>query len=54
MIYGIDAPNVKPLHGELKKYFRIRTGNYRIIFTYDKIVYTFISIVQRKNAYKKK
>ena len=31
--FGLDAPNVKPLTGSLKGLYRIRSGDYRIVFS---------------------
>lgn len=46
-------PNVKPLVGPLKGFFRFRIGDYRIVYQVDfqaKVVYV-VRIVDRKEAY---
>ncbi|MEI6091681.1 MAG: type II toxin-antitoxin system RelE/ParE family toxin [bacterium] len=52
--FGTDAPNIKPLTGQLKGYFRIRSGDYRIVFFLGKEAITIVSILHRKEVYKKK
>lgn len=42
------------LAGPLKGCYRISSGDYRIIFTYEDNIYTIISILHRKEAYKRK
>lgn len=46
--------NVKPLVGELKGHYRMRVGNWRILFTPDKnIRYLYVyAILPRGKAYK--
>ena len=46
-------PNIKPLTGPLKGFFRFRAGDYRIIYQFDaamKTVYV-VRIAHRKDAY---
>lgn len=43
--------NVKALRGEFKGLYRLRVGNYRIIFDIEKNKITVISILHRKDAY---
>lgn len=52
--FGTDAPNIKPLTGDFKGYFRIRSGDYRIVFFLGKEAITIISVLHRKEVYKKK
>jgi len=52
--FGTDSPNTKPLTGQFKGYFRIRTGDYRIVFSLLKETITIISILNRNVVYKKK
>jgi len=44
----------EPLHGPLKGYFRVRTGNYRLIYTIDdkNIIVTIISAGDRREIYR--
>jgi len=51
-IYGLDASGIKSLTGNLQGLFRIRAGNFRIIFTNDNNFISIISILHRKDAYK--
>jgi mRNA-degrading endonuclease RelE of RelBE toxin-antitoxin system len=49
-----DWPNVsgaKPLRGSLKRSFRVRTGDWRIIFRVAGNVLTITAISNRKDAY---
>ncbi|HPJ37733.1 MAG TPA: type II toxin-antitoxin system RelE/ParE family toxin [Spirochaetota bacterium] len=48
---GAASQNVKPLVGELKGLYRLRSGDYRIIFEMQDEVITIIAIVHRKEAY---
>ncbi|MCC6124416.1 MAG: type II toxin-antitoxin system RelE/ParE family toxin [Pirellulales bacterium] len=46
-------PNIKPLIGPLKGFFRFRIGDYRVVYRIDsknKTVYV-VRIVHRKEAY---
>ncbi len=49
---GLKTPQIKTLTGEFKGAFRLRAGNYRIIFTMENSLITIISILHRKEAYK--
>lgn len=51
---GNKHPKIKSLTGPLKGYFRIRQGDYRIIFTYQEKTIFIASILHRQEAYKKK
>jgi mRNA interferase RelE/StbE len=51
---GLDAPNVKPLTGKFKGLHRIRSGDYRIIFSIENETITVVAILHRKESYKKK
>ena len=51
---GTDSPNMKPLTGEFKGYYRIRSGDYRIVFYLLEEEITIVSILHRKEVYKKK
>jgi mRNA interferase RelE/StbE len=53
-INGLKAQNIKPLTGNLKGNYRIRSGDYRIVFTLENDIFTIISILNRKEVYKKK
>ena len=44
--------NIKPLKGKLKSFYRLRIGQYRIIFSLDKGDYTIIDVDTRGDAYK--
>ena len=49
-----SGPNVKPLKGQLRRYFRYRVGDYRIIYTIampERIVYVDY-IQHRKDVYR--
>jgi mRNA-degrading endonuclease RelE of RelBE toxin-antitoxin system len=52
--FGLEAPNIKQLTGEFKGLFRIRSGNYRIVFALNEETITIVSILHRKEVYKKK
>jgi mRNA interferase RelE/StbE len=48
-------PNIKPLTGPLKGFFRFRTGDYRIVYRIgaaEEIVYV-VRIAHRKEAYER-
>jgi len=49
---GMKTPNIKSLAGRFKGLFRIRCGDYRIIFSHEGEEFTVISILHRKDAYK--
>lgn len=48
--------NVEPLQGAEKGLFRIRQGNYRIVYNIEdrKLLILIVRIVHRKEVYKKK
>lgn len=48
--------NVEPLQGADKGLFRIRQGNYRIVYSIEdqKLLILIIRVVHRKEVYKKK
>ena len=48
---GLDTSNIKALTGELKGLYRLRTGDYRIVFNIEKELITIIAIHHRKDAY---
>jgi len=50
--YAVNLPNIKPLKGPLKGLYRLRVGNYRIIFDIEKNIITIIAILHRKKSYK--
>lgn len=52
--FGLDIPNMKPLTGEFKGYYRVRSGDYRIVFFVSEEEITIVSILHRKEVYKKK
>lgn len=48
----VRHPQVKPLTGDLKKFFRLRVGQYRVIFSVlkeDRVI-AVVNIALRKNA----
>ncbi|MDT3738796.1 MAG: type II toxin-antitoxin system RelE/ParE family toxin [Candidatus Kapabacteria bacterium] len=51
-IFGLDSSGIKPLTGNLQGLFRIRAGKFRIIFKNDDNIFTIISILHRKDAYR--
>jgi mRNA interferase RelE/StbE len=51
---GTEAANIKQLTGEFKGFYRIRAGDYRVVFFLEKNTITIISILHRKDVYKKK
>ncbi len=48
--------NVEPLHGADKGLFRIRQGDYRIVYSIQdqKLLILIVRVVNRKEVYKKK
>ncbi len=50
--FGLKTPNIKSLKGRYFGLFRLRAGNYRIIFDSEGNIITIISILNRKEAYK--
>jgi len=50
----LDYAQVKPLTGELRGFYRLRIGSYRIIFSliYEDKVIAVVNIVPRGSAYK--
>jgi mRNA interferase RelE/StbE len=48
-------PGVEPLHGELKGLYRVRIGNYRVIYAINdnKLLILIIKIAKRGDVYKK-
>ena len=52
-IYGFEWNKVESLTGDLKGLFRIRVGDYRIIFRKLDDIVQIIAILHRKDAYKK-
>ena len=51
---GFDFIDIKSLKGEFKGLYRIKAGDYRIIFRKDKDEFKIVSILHRKDIYKKK
>lgn len=51
---GLKNIDIKPLTGVLKGYLRIRKGSWRLVISKNEENITIISILQRKDAYKKK
>jgi mRNA interferase RelE/StbE len=51
---GLNNPNIKPLTGDLKGNYRIRKGDYRIVFTIEQDIITVVAILHRKDTYKKR
>ncbi len=49
---GLNISNIKALSGDFKGLFRIRAGDYRIIFSIEKELITIITILHRKDAYR--
>ena len=47
-----DVSGVKPLRGRLKDLFRVRTGDWRIVFSVAGAVLTITSISNRRDVYK--
>lgn len=49
-------PKVKRLQGEFRKYYRVRTGDFRIIYAIedDRLVICVIRIGDRKEIYRKR
>lgn len=45
--------NIKKLKGDLNNYFRLRVGNYRIIFSYEngKMIILIVRVGHRKEIY---
>lgn len=53
-LLGNEIPKLKKLTGEFKGFYRIRSGDYRIVFSINQNDITIVSILHRKDAYKKK
>jgi mRNA interferase RelE/StbE len=51
-IKGLETIGIKPLTGNLKGLFRLRVGDYRIIFSKEENLISIISILHRKDVYK--
>ena len=51
-ISGLELSNIKALTGEFKGLYRLRIGDYRVIFDIEKYVITIIAILHRKDACK--
>lgn len=53
--FPVFHPNVKPLVGKLEGFYRLRVGNYRIIFSImeDARIIAVVNIFPRSDAYKK-
>lgn len=43
--------DIKALHGELKGLYRLRIGNYRVIFEVNNNTVTILNVFDRKQAY---
>ena len=50
--YGLELANIKALTGEFKGLYRLRVGNYRVIFEIEPDIITIISILHRKDVYR--
>lgn len=50
---GLESGNIKALSGEFKGLYRLRVGNYRIIFDLEEDIITVLSILHRKDVYRK-
>jgi len=48
---GLDYNGIKALTGEFKGYYRLRVGDYRIIFNIQDDTIGIVSIHHRKNVY---
>ena len=44
--------DAKPLRGAWEGYYRIRVGDYRVIYAFDEVLVTVVRILQRKDAYR--
>lgn len=51
-VKGLNMNNIKALVGEFKGLYRLRSGDYRIVFDMDNEFITIIAIHHRKNVYK--
>ncbi len=51
---GLNNTNIKMLTGEFAGMYRLRVGNYRIIFEIDDKFITIIAILHRKEVYKQR
>ena len=51
-VSGLESSGIKSLTGNLQGLFRIRAGNFRIIFKNNENIFTILSILHRKDAYK--
>lgn len=50
--FSKDMPNIKALHGEYKGLYRLRVGDYRIIFDIvDETAIIVLSVFDRKDGY---
>ncbi len=47
-----NVTGIKALKGAFKGHFRVRVGNYRIIFTFSNGVITIVAVDDRKESYK--
>ncbi|MCX6152193.1 MAG: type II toxin-antitoxin system RelE/ParE family toxin [Ignavibacteriales bacterium] len=50
-IKGLELNNIKMLKGEFKGLYRLRVGDYRIIFDVENNIITILAILHRKSAY---
>lgn len=48
---GLETSNIKALTGKLKGLYRLRSGDYRIVFDIEKDVITILAIHDREEAY---
>jgi mRNA-degrading endonuclease RelE of RelBE toxin-antitoxin system len=53
-IYYLPSGDLKKLKGSLKEYWRVRTGNYRVIFEINDGSIVIVRIRHRKDVYEKK
>lgn len=51
--FGLDSSGIKALTGNLHGLYRIRSGDFRIIFSKEDNKFIIISILHRKDAYKR-
>ena len=49
---GLSLSNIKALTGEFKGLYRLRSGDYRIVFDIQENEITIIAILHRKDVYK--
>ena len=48
-------PNCKPLRGKLQEFYRVRSGNYRVIYQVfdDRLVICVVAVGDRKDVYRR-